>query len=65
MSGASIEMTLERGAHSLLDGKARTRSVFSRERVAASANLLHDRAYLEPAEFEDGASGACWLKRNK
>ena len=42
MSGASIETTLELGASSLRDVKARIRSLFTQERVAASAGLFLD-----------------------
>ena len=42
MSGASIETTLELWASSLRDVKARIRSLFTQERVAASAGLFLD-----------------------
>src|SRR5271168_2011215 len=42
MSGASIEATLELWASSLRDVKARIRSLFTQERVAASAGLFLD-----------------------
>ena len=42
MSGASIETTLELWASSLRDVKARIRSLFTQERVAASASLFLD-----------------------
>ncbi len=42
MSGASIETTLEFWASSLRDVKARTRRLFTQERVAASAGLFLD-----------------------
>src|SRR4051812_7100248 len=42
MSGASIEETLELWASSLRDVKARMRSLFTQERVAASAGLFLD-----------------------
>src|SRR5580704_15010492 len=42
MSGASIEATLEAWASSLRDVKARIRSLFTQERVAASAGLFLD-----------------------
>ena len=42
MSGASIEATLELWASSLRDVKARIRSLFRQERVAASAGLFLD-----------------------
>ncbi len=42
MSGASIETTLERWASSLRDVKERIRSLFTQERVAASAGLFLD-----------------------
>lgn len=42
MTGASIETTLELWASSLRDVKARMRSLFTQERVAASANLFLD-----------------------
>src|SRR3954447_9320007 len=42
MSGASIEETLELWASSLRDVKARMRSLFTQERVAASAGLFVD-----------------------
>src|SRR5277367_2313114 len=42
MSGASIEATLELWALSLRDVKARIRSLFSQERVAASAGQFLD-----------------------
>src|SRR5580704_14790196 len=42
MSGASIEATLEAWASSLRDVKARIRSLFTQERVAASAGLCLD-----------------------
>jgi SRSO17 transposase len=42
MTGASIEATLELWASSLRDVKARIRSLFTQERVAASAGLFLD-----------------------
>ena len=42
MAGASIEATLELWASSLRDVKARLRSLFTQERVAASAGLFLD-----------------------
>ena len=42
MSGASIETTLELWASSLRDVKARIRSLFAQEQVAASAGLFLD-----------------------
>ena len=42
MSGASIETTLELWASSLRDAKVRIRSLFTQERVAASAGLFLD-----------------------
>lgn len=42
MTGASIETTLELWASSLRDVKARMRSLFTQERVAASASLFLD-----------------------
>src|SRR3974390_727017 len=42
MSGASIETTLEVGASSLRDVKARIRLLFTQERVATSASLFLD-----------------------
>src|SRR6202165_185822 len=42
MAGASIETTLELWAASLRDVKARIRSLFTQERVAASACLFLD-----------------------
>lgn len=42
MSGASIETTLEHWASSLRDVKVRMRSLFTQERVAASAGLFLD-----------------------
>ena len=42
MAGASIETTLELWATSLRDVKARMRSLFTQDRVAASANLFLD-----------------------
>ena len=42
MTGASIETTLELWASSLRDVKGRMRSLFTQERVAASANLFLD-----------------------
>jgi SRSO17 transposase len=42
MAGASIEATLELWASSLRDVKARMRSLFTQERVAASAGLFLD-----------------------
>jgi SRSO17 transposase len=42
MAGASIETTLELWATSLRDAKARMRSLFTQDRVAASANLFLD-----------------------
>jgi SRSO17 transposase len=42
MAGASIEATLELWASSLRDVKARVRSLFTQERVAASARLFLD-----------------------
>ena len=42
MSGASIETTLEFWASSLRDVKARSRPLFTQERVASSAGLLLD-----------------------
>jgi SRSO17 transposase len=42
MSGASIEATLELWASSLREVKARIRSLFTQERVAASASLFLD-----------------------
>src|SRR5258707_9377784 len=42
MTGASIEATLELWASSLRDVKARIRSLFTQERVAASAGLVLD-----------------------
>src|SRR3546814_18245269 len=42
MTGASLETTLELWASSLRDVKARTRGLFSQERVAASAGAFLD-----------------------
>lgn len=42
MSGTSIETTLELWASSLRDMKGRIRSLFTQERVAASANVFLD-----------------------
>src|ERR1700752_5299159 len=42
MAGASVETTLELWAFSLRDGKARIRSLFRQERVAASAGKFLD-----------------------
>ncbi|MET4898438.1 IS701 family transposase, partial [Sphingomonadaceae bacterium jetA1] len=42
MAGASIEATLELWATSLRDVKARMRSLFTQDRVAASASLFLD-----------------------
>lgn len=40
MAGASIETTLELWSRSLRDVKARMRSLFTQDRVAASANMF-------------------------
>lgn len=42
MAGASIETTLELWSRSLRDVKARMRSLFTQDRVAASANMFLD-----------------------